>query len=179
MRHVDNRDTFRLELVQEREQLLDILRRKSGARFIEDKNFGVARNRLDDLGELALAGAEIAGQRLRIDIDIEAGEQLARPGGGGAVVDQAQAVLVFVGQENVLRHRQCRHQAHLLEDHGNAGFGRRFGREFAESFAEHFDGSRIGLVNPAQHFQDRRFAGAIAAQKGVNLTGLHFEMDIA
>ena len=71
MRHVNDGDAIRLQAVQKCEELVNILGGERRARLVENQNSGVAGNRLDNLCELALASAKVAGQRLRVDVDIE------------------------------------------------------------------------------------------------------------
>ena len=99
----------------------------------------IARNRLDDFRQLALARRQIADQRQRIDVDAERREQCARALRGACIVDEAERALHFVVEENVLRDGQRRHEAHFLKDHADAGALGGVGRVFGQRRAVDLD----------------------------------------
>ena len=60
VRDVDDRDALGFEPAKEGEQFLDLAARERGRRLVEDEDADVARDRLDDFGQLALARRKIA-----------------------------------------------------------------------------------------------------------------------
>ena len=169
VRDVDDRHALGLEPAQKGEQLLDLAAGKRGRRLVENEHAHVARDRLDDLGELALPGREISDQGLRIDLDAERLEEFARAPCGSFVVDQPKAVLGLVVQEDVLRRRQRRHETHLLEDHADPRALGGFRRVLFERLAVDLDAARGRRMDAVQDLEDGRLAGAVLAEQRVDL----------
>ena len=147
-------------------------------RLVEHQHPGVLRNRLGDFGQLPLAGAEIADQRLRIDLDLQHVEECLGPAFRSPVVDQTEGTLRLAREEDVLRHRQRRNQTHLLEDHGDARAARSLRRVLREWHAVDLDRARIGHVHAAKDLQDGRLSGTVAAEQRMNLALLDLEIHI-
>ena len=179
VRDVDDRHALGLEPAEKGEQLLDLAAGKRGRRLVENEHAYVARDRLDDLGELALPGREIPDEGLRIDLDAERLEQFAGAPGGGFVVDQAKAVLGLVVQEDVLRRRQRRHETHLLEDHADPRALGGFRRVHFERLAVDLDAACGRRMNAVQDLEDRRLAGPILPEQCVDFAHAHVEADVA
>ena len=152
-----------LSLRKEGKQPVDVVHRQCGRGLVEHQDLGVLRDRLDNLGQLPLARPEIADQRLGVDGDVQDVEELPGASLGGPVVDQAEAALGLAGQEDVLRHGKGRNQAHLLEDHGDAGPACGFGRDLGEGLAVDQDRAGVGNMDAVQDLEDRRLPGAVAA----------------
>ena len=92
VRDVDDRDALGFERAKEGEQLLDLAARERGRRLVEDEDADVARDRLDDLGELALAGRKsprLAAFGSMSTPSVSKSSRARRC--GGAVVDEAEA----------------------------------------------------------------------------------------
>ena len=179
VRDIDDRHALGLEPAEKGEQLLDLAAGERGRRLVENEDAHVARDRLDDLGELALPGREIPDEGLRIDLDAERLEQLAGAPRGGPVVDQAEAVLGLVVEEDVLRRRQRRHETHFLEDHADPRALGGFGRVLFERLAIDLDTARGRRMDAVQDLEDGRLAGAVLAEQRVDLADEHVEADVA
>ena len=169
VRDVDDGDTLGLEPGQEVEQMADLDSRQRRAGLVENQDPRLLRGRLDDLGQLLLAGAQLGDAQLGIDLDAQLAKQLARPALGRAVVDHAETVTRLAGQEDVLGDAQRRHQTHLLEDHRDAGPACRFGAVLGQRRAVDLDRAFVGHVHAVQDLEDGRLAGAVAAEQRVDL----------
>ena len=89
-------------------------------RLVEDDDLGLVQHRARDLDHLLLGGAERADGRGRGDVEIQRLQELLR-----GDVDAAQAIVeVLLAEKEVLRHRHRRHEAVLLEHHGDAEMAR-------------------------------------------------------
>jgi hypothetical protein len=115
---------------------------------------------------------------LGVDGDVQDVKELPGASLGGPVVDQAEAALGLAGQEDVLRHGKGRNQAHLLEDHGDAGPAGGFGRDLGKGLPVDQDRAGVGNMDAVQDLEDRRLPGAVAAKKGVYFALLHLEIDV-
>jgi hypothetical protein len=77
MRDEDDAGAFVAELVQRREQTLDLGRGKGGGRLVEDDDAGAGEQHAGDLDQLLQADRQVAEPRHRIDIDAKPGQLLA------------------------------------------------------------------------------------------------------
>ncbi len=130
VRDEDDGDAALLEIAHQVEEVFLLLGRQAGRRLVEDDHLGVVQHGARDLDHLLLGGAELRHRGCRRHVEIERLQELL-----GGDVDAAQAIVEFLlPQEEVLRHRHRRHQAVLLEDHGDAelaGFERRARHDLA------------------------------------------------
>ena len=179
VRDIDDRHALGLEPAEKGEQLLDLAAGERGRRLVENEDAHVARDRLDDLGELALPGREIPDEGVRIDLDAERLEQFAGAPRRGLVVDQSEAVLGLIVQEDVLRRRQRRDETHLLKDHADARALGGFGRVFFERLAVDLNAACSRRMNAIQDLKDGRLASAVLAEQRVDLAHMHVQADVA
>ena len=116
----DDRDAALLQPLDEREELVLLLGRQRRRRLVEDDHLRIVVHRARDLDHLLLAGAEARDHRGRIDVEVQRLQELL-----AGDVDAAQPVeALLVGQVDVLRDGQRRHQAGLLVDHRDAALQR-------------------------------------------------------
>jgi ABC-type sugar transport system ATPase subunit len=111
-----------------------------------------------------------------IDIDVVLGEQrlgllLHRTG-----VDEPESSRLAADIE-ILRHRQVRQEIHLLVDGADAQLLGVHGVAHRHGFAVKFDGPAVGLVDAGQHLDQRRLAGAVLAEQGMDFALAHREVD--
>ena len=176
MRHVDHRDAPPAELAHVVEQALDLVRRQRRGRFVEHQHLAGLGCRLDDLGQLAMAGGDVGDAPRRVDVDPHGGEQPPAFRDGGPIVDQGAALDLAV-EEDVLGDGERRHQAHLLERHGDTGGAGGLGREGRERGSADRDRAGGRRLHAAQDLQDGGLAGAVLAEQRVNLAGPDREAD--
>ena len=91
VRDVEEGDALRLHAGDRREELGGFALAERRSRLVEDEDLGVRRERLGDLDHLPLGEREVADERRRRDVEAEAGERVARGGGGGLAVEEAEA----------------------------------------------------------------------------------------
>ena len=170
----DDRDAALLQPLDEREELVLLLRRQRRRRLVEDDHLGVVMHRPRDLHHLLLAGAEAGHHRGRVDVEVERLEELlARD------IDAAQPVeALLVGQVDVLRDRERRHEAGLLIDHRDAALERfRRRAEFGLRPVDP-DLSCRGLDDAGDHLGQRRLARAVLAEQRMHLAAMKREGDV-
>ena len=94
----------------------------------------------------------------------------------GALVDQAEAAR-RVGDADVVGDRQVGQQRQLLEDAHDPGAGglERRGERDVPALEEH--GALGGLHDPGHDLDQRRLAGAVLAEHGVDAAALAGEID--
>ena len=67
----DDRLALLGQALDDREQLLRLLRRQHGGRLVEDEDVGAAVERLQDLDPLLLADRDVLDERARVDGEAE------------------------------------------------------------------------------------------------------------
>ncbi len=80
-------------------------------------------------------------------------------------------------QHDVFADAQVSAQVDFLVHRGDARVLRVTGAGEGLRLAIHLDGARIDLVHAGEGFDHRRFAGAVLAHKGVDLTGEQTQID--
>ena len=163
------------ELAQRGEQLLHLLGHEHGGRLVEDQDLGAAVEHLEDLDALLLADAEVGHQLVGIDRQAVLTGQLADAAAGlagGEVEGRAR----LAPEDDVLPHREVVGEHEVLEHHADAeldGGGRR-----AEVLlhAADVDLALVGLVGAVERLHQRRLAGAVLADDGVDRAVAHLEV---
>src|SRR5262249_49408075 len=101
VRDVDARDAALAEVTENVEEDLDLLIAQRGGRLVEDQHARVLGEGFHDLDELLLADAQVTDAGLRVEVELEAPEELARPAVHGEPVDEAAADRLLA-EEHVL-----------------------------------------------------------------------------
>ena len=176
VRDVDDRDAPGLQPVDQLEQRLGLVPGEAGRRLVHDQHLGVLGQRLGDLGELPVGGAQLTDPGPRIDLDVHVGEHLPRLADRLPVVDQTSGHR-FGGQIDVLRDGQAGHQAELLEDHPDACRLGRVDRGQIHLPAIDHDLPGVLGVDALQDLHQGRLAGSVAAGEGMDLPAGDLEVD--
>ncbi len=151
-----------------------LLGRERGGRLVEDQNARVMVHGARDLHHLLLACAKRRDERHRVNIEVERQQEAL-----GLDIEAAQPVEeLLLAKIDVLRHAHRRDEIRLLKHHGDAAGERLGGRLEAKRLAieEEFAGGQ--LVDAGQHFHQRRLAGAVLADDGVDLACAEREVDV-
>ena len=180
MRHIDHRRALGLHPRQQGEQPLDLARFQRRGRLIENKELAAPAQRLGDGNELALGEAQSIDTGIGVRRKFELGERGPRLFPHGVAINGRNAKPAAhrrVVQRQVFGNRQGRDESQLLRNGGNA---RRDGIVRAAEvigLAINRDLALIGPVHAAQNPRQRRFAGAVLADQGVDLARHHVEID--
>ena len=173
----DDCPPFRLELAHQREQVLDLGGGEDGSRLVENQDVGAAIEETQDLQDLAHVDRRIGGSQAPVDHDAcKRGD----PVGFGlrlAPIDQAAKNRGFARQYQVFQERQRRRKHELLMDHADAareGVGRPIQPD--RLIVEH-DRPLVGNVDALQDAHQRRLAGPVAADDGVDRSRSDGEID--
>jgi len=175
----DRRDALGLEAAQQAEQLLAVGLVQGGRRLVEDQESDLLGEGLGDLDELLLADAESSDGRVGEVVEADHLQQVARPGMGGAPVDQAVMAL-FVAEEDVLGDRELGDQGELLVDDDDAE--RLAGPDVGElGFLPVEQDQALVLpvrIDPAEHLHEGRLARPVLADEGMDLAATHGQIDV-
>ena len=174
VRDVHHADPRALQVEDHLEELrrLRLGERRRG--LVHDEHFRFERQRLGDLHHLALRHRQRAHDRLRVDVHAQALQAAAGLGVQAGPVDEPAGVRL-AGEEDVLGHRQVRHEVQLLVNHRDAGrFRRPRGRE-PHRLAVELDAALVGLQLPADDPHQRGLAGAVLAAHRMHFTAAQLE----
>ena len=95
---------------------------------------------------------------------------------GTSDVDQ-ESIDHFVAKDDVFGDGQGRYQHEMLMDHAEPAFDGVVGTVDLDDVAVEQNLAFIGAIEPVQHVHQGRFAGAVFAQKRMNLTCFEGEID--
>ena len=173
----DEHDRFALGApsAQNRQQLADFAWGEIGGRFVEDQQFRVAQDRLEDFDALAAAEPQLADARVRVEFEPEAAarivDALSDLGAFEHAAGRAPA------QHDILEHAHRFDQHEVLMDHRDAG-GHRLRRPVAgERPAAKADRPCVRRRHAEQHFHQRALARAVLAEQADDLAFRDIEID--
>ena len=164
----DDRLALALEVLHDDHQFVDLLRRQDSRRLVEDQDVVVLVEHLQDLYSLLHTHGDVRDSGIAVDIQAIALAQgkhlLAR------FLHLQDAVLCGLdAEDDVLEHGEVLHQHEVLMNHADT---QRIGRARIFDlclFAIHEDLALFRLIKAEQDAHQRRFTGAVLAQKGVYL----------
>ena len=163
------------QAAKNRQQIGDFSRREVRGRLIEDQEFGVAQDCLEDLDALPAAQRQRGDERGGVEVETETPAcfpHLRRDGGGS---DNAPRLLP--AEHHVLDHRHRLDQHEVLVNHRDAGRHRLAGMVTGKFSAAEDDRAGIGRHHSEKHFHQRAFARTVLAEQTEDLTRLHVEID--
>ena len=165
-----------LEVAQDAEQMVGLLRGQHAGRLVEDQDPGAAKQRLQDLDALLDADGKVLDAGVEVDLQrivaLERLDLLARPGGA---VGEGEAALG--AEQHVLQHGERLDQHEVLVDHADPGADGILGAGDAPFLAIDQDGAGIGLVVAVDDVHQGRFAGAVLADDAVDAAGRDAQRD--
>ena len=172
----DDRLALRGQRAQDPEQLLRLLRGQHRGRLVEDQHVGAAVERAQDLDALLGADRDVGHPRVGVDREPEAVGELAHAPGRRLRVQQ-QPLARLVGEDDVLRHRHHRDEHEVLEHHADPELDGPRRRVDHDRLAVQVHLALVRAVEPVEDAHQRRLAGAVLAQQGVDLALAQVEID--
>ncbi len=173
---VDDSDSGAAPLVHERVQPVDVLGAESGRRLVEQEHLRSGKQRLDDLEELSLGERERACGSGRGDVEVELGQPLGRPCAHASV---RRSQLGRCREIEILRHRQVHDVRVRLVRHAESESPALGGRDAPALRIADDDGAFVGCEKAARYPEQRRFAGPVLPDQGVDLAGAAVDADVA
>ena len=150
---------------------------QGGGRLVHDDEPGIEREGLGDLDHLLLGDGEGADDRARIEVHSELVEQI-----GGLLAQLAPADdlagVRFPPDEDVLLHREVRHEIELLIDDGDAEVLRLAGAVEDDRLTVEDDLAAVRLIDPGEDLHQGALAGAVLADEPEDFAGMDFETDV-
>ncbi len=136
------------------------------------------RQPFGDLDHLLLTGRQPGHRQARVEVDLEIGQDPARPFEHQALSDDAEAVDRLAAGIDVLGDAQRADEAALLVDHRDAGVRGALLAQAGDRHTVQLDRAAVGLVDPRHQVHQRRLAGTVLADQRMNLAALHIERDV-
>ena len=168
MRDIDDGDTVALELFDQAEQLAHVGLLQRLGRFVEEKHLGTGCERARDLDDMALGKRKLG--HAPVDRHAQLVGRNPRQDAVGRL-GAARSGQRRRGQLKIFQHGQIRRQRRVLIHRRDAVLAHppRVGR--LDVLAVVIDGAGVGLQHSGGDADQRRLAGAVLADDGVNLAG--------
>ena len=179
VRNVNDRDAVRLELADDREKDLDLIVGQRVCRLVHDQDLGPETERFCHFYHLLLRDAEALDRHLIVWQ--RAVRDVVEVSGGKFVFFSAAdkaAPVFFMAEHHVFDGVQLTGLVQLLIDDGDTLVDRVLRVQRHKVLAEHFDRSLIRFINAGKNFHQRRFAGAVFTDQGVDLALANFKVDL-
>ena len=177
MRDEDDRQAFGLQRPHDAGEIGDLGFAQSRGRLVHDDEPRLHGERAGDLDELLLGDRKIAHLRHRIALEPDAlGDGLRLLRHAPPAYEQLRAG--FAADEHVLGDRHVGGEGELLVDRDDARALGVVRRRKGDRLPEQLDFARIGALRAGQNLEQRRLAGAVLAEKRMDLRRSHFEMDV-
>ena len=162
--------------MHEREQPLDLLRRKRRRRLVEDQEPRLVGDGTGDLDHLPLADPQRVDRPVRIDVDAELRKSLLRPPPQRPPADDSEP-LRPAAEGDVLGDGEASGIGELLEDHADAEPARRHRIEGVVSLTSDHDLALVRLVVARDDLDERRLARAVLAEQREHGSALREQVD--
>ena len=157
------------------QQILGLLRREDGGRLVEDEDAGPEIEQTQDLHPLLLPDGELPDPCSRIDAEtISLAQRRELPFDPRRL--QIDASPLFA-EHDILRDRERVDEHEVLVDHADAARDGVAGRTQPDRHAVDLDLTTIWPVEASQDAHQRRLAGAVLSDQGVDFTPGRLEID--
>ena len=160
---------LRRQVLHDLHQLVDLLGRQHGGGFVEDQDFVVPVQHLQDLGALLHAHGDVGDLCVRVHLQAVALRQFEHTLARLGLLQEAQLAGGLHAEYDVVQHGKAFHELEVLVDHADAQVVGVVGVVDLNDLAVLLDRALLGLVQPEQHAHQRRFTRAVLAQQGVDL----------
>ncbi len=158
------------QAAEDAEEAVRLRHRERRRRFVEEEDPRLQRQGPSDLDELPLRDAQLGGSRAGVEVDPD----LLQPRFGfrehRRVVDEPGRAGRVV-QEEVLGYRELGHQVPFLIDGADTRADRILRTREATSLPGDDDRAAVGLVHAGDRLDQRRLAGTVLAEEGVDGAG--------
>ena len=133
---------------------------------------GLLLQRPRDLDELLFRDGETPTFACGIEIDAHLGQDPLRRRDHLALVEQPRPTRRFAVGEDIAGHRQVRKEIQFLEDDADAELPGMQRIADDDRFAAQDERAAVRLIDTRQHLHDRRLAGAVLPDDGVDLAAV-------
>src|SRR5208283_1462498 len=166
-----------LQFAHDAEKLVGLARGEHGGGLVENDNARLAVQGLDDLDPLLDADGQVLHDRVRVDGEPVAARELEHVLAGLPAIEQSEHRRALHTQHDVLGDGEDRHQHEVLVDHAYPGGQGVAGVVESDDLAVDENLAHVGLQEPVEDVHQRRLAGSVLAEQGVDLARLNGEVD--
>ena len=167
---VDDADALPLDVADDGEQALDLVRGQRGGGFIHHDDARLESERLRNLHELLLRGGEPAARGIQIDLHAEPPEQF-RGTLALALSRHEACARQFLTEENIFTCGQTGDEIELLIDHRHSSAAGILRRMKLHLVPGDLDPPGIGAVRAAEDFHQRALSSAILPEQCEHFAG--------
>jgi len=165
------------EIAHDLHELVDLLRGQDGGRLVENKNFVVSIEHLENFGALLHADGNILDLGVGVDAQAVLLGQRHDLLPGLLGLEEAR-VAGFHAENDVVEHGEAFDQLEMLVHHADVQGVRVVRVADADDFAVLLDDAAVRLVKAEEHAHERRFASAVFTEQGVNLALAQLQRDV-
>ena len=169
MGHIDDADVLPDDRVNGVEQDLLFVAAQRRGRLVQDKHAHPAHQRFADLGHLPVGEWQRADRCARIERDVVLLEKVLGLRHQLSLLEKAETARGLPVQHQVGADGQRLDQAEVLVDHGDSRLARFRGAVEGDRRAVDLDRAALEAVHAAENLDQRRLAGAVLAEKRMDL----------
>ena len=172
-----NGDALLAKRAQNIEQLFGFLWCQDTCRFVEDQDFGTAKQRFQNFHTLLQTDWQVLNNHVRVNCQTKILRQLVQ-GFTGLACAGLDTQAAFAAKHDIFQDGEIGYQHEMLMHHADPladGVGR-----IADRGGLAIDpyGAAIGAVKAVENADEGGFAGTILADNPVDMAGHHFQADI-
>ena len=173
VRNVEDRAAFGCHAAQDDEELLDLLRRQDRGRLVHDQQVRLQKKRADDLDPLPLSDRQRRDDPPWLELQPVVLHHVE-----DARLKVARGDPRVHPQRDVLQHRHCLEKREVLENHADAEHPGGLGILHDGRGAIPDDLPFIGLHDAVDHLHEGGLAGAVLAEKRMDLARQNRKTDV-
>src|SRR5699024_761850 len=158
-------------------QLVNFLRGEHGGRLVENQNFVIPVEHLQDFGTLLHTHGDVLHLGVQVHLELVLFRQLLNLLPGHLLLQEAQ-LGVLGTQDNIVQDGKHIHQLEVLVHHANVQSGGVVGVVNLDRLAVLSDFSCLRLIQAKQHRHKRGLTGTVFSQQGVDLTPAQLQRNI-
>ena len=165
------------KLLHRGHELIDLLRGEHGGRLVEDEDFIVAIEHLEDLDALLHADGDVLDLGVEVDLQAVFFRELLDLPARFLALDEAE-LRRLGAEDNVVEHGEHVDELEVLVHHADAERGGIIGIVDLDGLAVFADLARLRLVQAEEHAHERGFSGAVFTEQGVDLALFELQGDV-
>ena len=178
---VDDAHAMRLEVRDDRKEVLHFAFGERGSRLIHDQDVGLEGDGLGNLNDLPIGDGQVPDLDLRIEVNVQPAKQMLRHAAHLLMIHEiheSQSPHWLPPNPDVLCDRHVRHQVEFLMDHRDPRIEGSERRRQLHRFTLQSDLACVGLIDAGNDLHQGRFARTILAHEGVDGARDEFGADV-
>ena len=177
MGNKDDRLARRLQVVQNLEEILRLLRREYRGRLVKDDRVRAAHQNLDNLNTLGLADGNLTHPAVKRNFHLILIDILLNRLSGRVEID-SESLLRLKPENGVLQHRKFPDQHKLLMHHADPMLDRSLRRQVRYFLPFHPDHAAVNRIHAVQQLHHCGFTRTVFSDQRVNLALFQGELPV-